>query len=96
MDDMRTRQPETCSTRAGGERKGDSTVTEITLEEQIRAAKREMGLRRKLYPGFIQRGTMTQDEATYQLACQAAIIVTLTRRLEQDQEHRQMALFGGD
>jgi hypothetical protein len=68
----------------------------ISLEEQIKAAQRELALRKKVYPGFVARGSMTQDEADYQIACATAWIVTLTRCLEQEQAQHQLALFGAD
>ena len=63
----------------------------ITLEEQIAEAERELALRRKLYPGWVEAGRLTEEQARYQLRCQWAIATTL-RKLEVEQ--RQLSLFG--
>lgn len=34
-----------------------------TIEERIREAGREVGLRKSVYPGFVRNGKMTQEEA---------------------------------
>jgi hypothetical protein len=63
----------------------------ITLAEQIAEAQRELALRRRAYPKFINAGTLTHDEASHQLAAMAAIVKTLMRL---DAEQRQLSLFG--
>jgi hypothetical protein len=62
----------------------------ITLTEQIAEANREWALRRKCYPGWVEAGRMTPEEAAYHLRCQWAIVTTL-RRLEA--EEQQLSLF---
>jgi hypothetical protein len=63
--------------------------TEIPLEHQIAAARREVRLRRSVYPNLVARGRMLQETADRELACMQAIVTTLTQVLEQT----QMELF---
>ena len=63
----------------------------ITLTEQLAEARRELALRRRLYPDFIKRGTLDMTTAHSQLQAQQAIVHTL-ERLEVEQ--RQLSLFG--
>lgn len=39
----------------------------MTLEEQIKIVKREIGYRKRLYPVWIQNGKISQQEADYQI-----------------------------
>ena len=48
-----------------------------TLDEQIAAAKRELALRHRVYPGLIARGKMTTEVADHETECMLAIIWTL-------------------
>jgi hypothetical protein len=63
----------------------------ITLTEQLAEARRELALRRKLYPGWVEQGRLTHEAAYHQLACMAAIVETLRTR---EGETRQGSLFG--
>ena len=49
----------------------------ISLLEQLKESQRELALRRRIYPGFIQRGKMTEGQAAYHIAVQEAICKTL-------------------
>ena len=62
----------------------------ITLDEQLKEAKRELALRRQCYPGFVKRRTMTEGQAAYYLAAMEAIVQTLARL---EVEQRQLPLF---
>jgi hypothetical protein len=62
----------------------------ITLADQLREARRELALRKVVYPGQVKRGTMTEGQAAYHLAAQEAIIATLARL---DPEQRELPLF---
>ena len=62
----------------------------VTLAEQIAEAQRELALRRKLYPGWVEQGRLTHAAAYHQLACMAAIVETLRKR---EGETRQGSLF---
>ena len=63
----------------------------ITLEEQITEARRELALRRKVYPAWVKSGKLDMTTAHSQLQAMEAIIKTLMRL---DAEQRQLSLFG--
>jgi hypothetical protein len=62
----------------------------ITLQDQVVEARRELALRRKLYPKWVKRGDLTESEAVYFIKAQKAIIAT-PRQLDMDQ--KQLHLF---
>ena len=62
----------------------------ISLEDQLKEARRELALRKRCYPGWVQRGTLTEGQAAYYLEAMAAIVQTLARL---DAEQRQLPLF---
>lgn len=39
----------------------------MTLEEQIKGVKREIEMRKRVYPKYVEAGKMTQLEANYQI-----------------------------
>lgn len=49
----------------------------IPLEQQIAEVGRELGLRRNVYPSFVARGKMTQEEADDHIARLDAVYSTL-------------------
>jgi len=49
----------------------------ITIEQQIAEVGRELGLRRNVYPQFIARGKMSQQEADEHMARLEAVYTTL-------------------
>lgn len=48
-------------------------MTAFTDEQKREAALREVAMRRRVYPGWVQQGRLTQDDADYQIAVMAAI-----------------------
>jgi len=62
----------------------------ITLADQIAEAQRELALRKRLYPGWIKRGPLSEGEATYFLTVMEAIVQTLIRL---DHDQHQLPLF---
>lgn len=52
--------------------------TPITIEQQIACVRRELALRKNVYPGFVARGKMTQAGADYQIAAMQSVHDTLT------------------
>lgn len=64
----------------------------ITLHAQIAEAKRELALRKRVYPRWVKDQRMSATEAQYQLEAMAAILETLTS-LETTAE--QMELLPG-
>lgn len=53
----------------------------IPLADQVRAAKRELALRRNVYPRRLRFGRMTQEEADREIAAMEAIVATLEQLL---------------
>ena len=52
-------------------------MSAVTIDQQIAEVGREIGLRRKLFPGFIARGKLTQAAAAEHLARMEAAYDTL-------------------
>ena len=48
-----------------------------TLSEQIKAVKREIDYRKRLYPKWVSDGKITQLEANYQIECMEQVACTL-------------------
>jgi hypothetical protein len=46
----------------------------ITTEDEFIAARRELQLRRHVYPGLVRRGKMTQEVAEHELAVMEQIM----------------------
>lgn len=49
----------------------------VSIEDQIEAAKRELNLRRRVYPRWIFEGKMTQKKMDHEIAAMEAIVATL-------------------
>jgi hypothetical protein len=49
----------------------------VPLHVQIEAARREAQIRRKVYPGWVERGRMKQVDADREIAAMEAIVETL-------------------
>lgn len=49
----------------------------LGLDEQLACVRREVALRMRCYPAWVQRGSMTQAWADYQLAAMQAVLTTL-------------------
>jgi hypothetical protein len=62
----------------------DYPATEISIEDQLRAARRELKLRERFYPGWIAQGRLTSATADHELAAMRAIVGTL-EQLARDQ-----------
>lgn len=48
-------------------------MTEFTAAEKLACAERELKLRRRVYPRWIERGQMTQKLADHEIACMESI-----------------------
>jgi hypothetical protein len=64
----------------------------ISLADQITEAQRELALRKRLYPGWVKRGTLTEGEAVYYMKAMKAIVQTLIQ-LDMDQRQLPLPLF---
>lgn len=51
----------------------------ITLEEQVEAVRREIKLRKRVYPRRIEAGQMTQQFADEQVAVMEAVLATVEK-----------------
>lgn len=49
----------------------------VTISEQIKAVRREIDYRRRLYPKWVEVGKMTQIEANYQIECMEYVLNSL-------------------
>ncbi len=56
------------------------------LNAQIRAVAREVRLRESVYPGWINRGRMTADQAAREISAMRAVLTTLERLRAQSQQ----------
>ncbi len=61
----------------------------VSIQDQIKEAQRELGLRRRLYPDWVQQGRLTLEDSYRQLAAMDAIVETLKRV----QAETQLPLF---
>lgn len=52
-------------------------MTEITIEQQIAAVRRELAMRQRNYPKWVEAGRMKQAEMDHQLAAMQAVHDTL-------------------
>lgn len=50
------------------------------IQEQLACAKRELELRRRVYPKWVSVKKMTQEKADAEIACMEAIVCTLDRQ----------------
>ena len=61
----------------------------IPLDQQIAEVKRELGMRRHVYPRFVQGGRISQTQANERIALLEAVLETL----EQLKAEREPGLF---
>lgn len=49
----------------------------IRRADQIRELKREIGVRKSVYPGWVAKGNLTQEAADHRIACLEAILARI-------------------
>lgn len=49
----------------------------LTIADQLASAKRELAMRRRFYPRWVQADKMSSTTASHEIACMEAIIATL-------------------
>ena len=49
----------------------------MDISEQIKCVKREIGMRKRVYPRWVENGNMTQEKAEHELAAMSAVLETL-------------------
>lgn len=50
---------------------------EITIEDQIVCVRREIGMRKRVYPRWVENGKMKMDQADREIAVMEAVLKTL-------------------
>ena len=68
-------------------------MPDISLERQLRCARREVSQRHRVYPRMIERRTMTQAQADDELVTMQAIVQTLEQLVAEERETVQPTLF---
>ncbi len=66
----------------------------ISLQRQLRCAKRELSQRLNAYPRWVKEGRMTAKQEMEEIAAMRAIVHTLERLCKEEAEYRQPSLFG--
>jgi len=51
----------------------------VTLQDQLRAAQRELAMRRNVYPNQVASRRMSQDKANHEIACMEAIVESIDK-----------------
>lgn len=67
----------------------------ITMRQQLAAAKRELALRKTVYPRRVAHHDMSQAKADHEIAAMAAIVETLAQLVDAAHGSGQAQLFGG-
>lgn len=49
-------------------------MIDMTNAEKLTCALRELAMRKRVYPGLVQRGSMTEVQAQHELAAMEAIV----------------------
>jgi len=52
-------------------------VQQITIDEQIAEVKREIAMRNKVYPRWIEAGSMQKPKADFQILAMEAVLISL-------------------
>jgi hypothetical protein len=65
----------------------------VPLERQIACLRREVGLRKRVYPRWIQNGRMTQEQADSQIEAMEAAQATLERVRDEEKARVTPGLF---
>jgi len=64
----------------------------LSLDEQVAAVIREIGLRKRVYPRWVCIGKLSQTKADHEIAAMEAVLETLKRV----QAENEPSLFGED
>lgn len=65
-------------------------MSEVTLDEMLESAKRELGRRERRYPRAVIHDQMTQERADREIATQKAIIATLSQLHNQESNNQEL------
>lgn len=48
-----------------------------TIEEQIKCVKREIAMRKRVYPKWVKYNRMKQEEADHEITCMESVLKTM-------------------
>lgn len=65
----------------------------ITIERQIAAVRKEIGMRLRVFPRWVQAGKMTQQQSDDGIAAMRAVQATLEQLRDERQAHVAPGLF---
>ena len=65
----------------------------VPLDRQIACVRREVGMRRRVYPRWVASGKMTQEEADRQVEAMEAVQATLEQLRDDQRARRAPGLF---
>ena len=65
----------------------------ISIERQIACVRREVGLRKRVYPRWVSQARMSQPDADGQIAAMEAALATLKRVRDEQQSKVAPELF---
>lgn len=57
-------------------------MTEISMTEQEKEVQREIAMRKKVYPGLVAKGKMTEADAAHRIEVMEAVLQTLQEKSE--------------
>lgn len=57
-------------------------MTQITISEQEKEVRREIAMRKKVYPGLVAKGKMTEADAAHRIEVMEAVLKTLKEKSE--------------
>ena len=52
-------------------------MSKFTLQQQIECVKREISMRKRVYPNWIGAKKLKQEKADYEIACMESVLLTL-------------------
>lgn len=64
------------------------SLPKVHIEDQILCVERELNMRRRVYPGWVAKGRMSQQQADVEIQRMAAVLETLRRCYALDPESR--------
>lgn len=54
-----------------------SDLLPLTVADQIKCVEREIAMRKRVYPRWVETGKMKLDQSEYQIAAMEAVLATL-------------------
>jgi hypothetical protein len=58
-------------------------VQQVTIDEQIAEVRRELAMRNKVYPKWIEAGSMKKSKADFQILAMEAVLISLQETAKQ-------------